>query len=179
MIALRLTGRLVSMLRRCTPVIWGTQVNTGTRMVYRRGVWMPAGPKADEGMVCWDKWCGQHRVEPRVYAGLLLVDLEDKTGERHALWWLAADLGAGGDDVFTTSLVFEEVETTHNPSGQLHEEGWRAWRLHTAGGVVVFYVADMNDGCHNDTIIPALKSITDRKMALKVICEWVAAREKA
>ncbi len=45
------------------------------RTAWRRGVWVPSGPKRDEGMVLWDLSYGTlPRVQERVYAGRLLVD---------------------------------------------------------------------------------------------------------
>ncbi len=51
------------------------------KTVWRRGVWVPSGPKADEGMVLWDRSYGTlPRVQERVYAGRLLVDVAQEGG---------------------------------------------------------------------------------------------------
>lgn len=55
------------------------------RPVVPRGIWMPSGPKADEGLVCWDRSSGtRERIEERVYAGLLAIDAADP-GNQHTI----------------------------------------------------------------------------------------------
>ncbi len=92
----------LNILRRCTPVVQDAVVDGELRL--RKGVWMPHGPKACEGLVLWDKWASE-RVQHRVYEGLVSVDLSDPTGQLHAAMWLYKKLdGAEPPSGFGYSL---------------------------------------------------------------------------
>lgn len=75
------------------------------REVPIRGVWVQSGPKADEGLVLWDRSFGHRfRTQDAVYTGTLLVDLHDRTSRVHAAWWACAN---GWDGTVALNVVVE------------------------------------------------------------------------
>lgn len=130
---LTLPGTIPGLLRRGSPVVWAAPIRPNPTLPAhlqagpgreRRGLWMPLGPKADEGMVCWDTWCGANRVEEHVYAGDLALDLSDPTGRAHAAWWLG---NSSFDDVLAAcdALGISRVGRKNAMAGCMEPiDGW-------------------------------------------------------
>lgn len=103
-----LPGTIPGLLRRGSPVVLNREVAgfPATKRVTRRGIFMPHGPKGDEGMVCWDRWCGEKRAEERVFIPTISLDLTDPTGRAHAAWWARSKRGARTTHATTCAIDF-------------------------------------------------------------------------